>query len=512
MRLADVLGMALAALWQQKTRTLLTTLGVLFGSFVLAASLSINFGVQETIERESRRSSHLRRIDVRPGWEQRESDLPAQDLQVKGRLSDPRRERIRTALVNRRLAFSPGGPRVTLNQQRLHELGAFEHVVAVKPIVQLYGWAAIGGQTGRADAVSADLDDDVLRKRLVAGRFFETSGEASALVTEFLLYELGLTEDAAMDAVPGQKLRLEIHIEHGFGGLGLYLRKPDGSGTTRAEQSGLDKIQKQLADRLDRFDLAPAEVEALSKSLQAVPVKAAEIDRIDLTIAGILRPTTDEEGQLSWEMRHADIVLPVGTAADLFFRASAHRENGVDRAIVVVDEEKNVKEVLERVRQLGLTAFAATEYIDRERLMYLLIFGAMTCVAGVALLVAALGIANTMLMSVLERTREVGVMKAVGAGDGHIQLIFLVEGALIGLGGSALGLTLAWAASFPADHWLRSLVQRDLKVDLKEKLFVFPPWLLGTVIGFAVLVTTLAAVYPARRAAKVNPVTALRHE
>jgi putative ABC transport system permease protein len=211
-------------------------------------------------------------------------------------------------------------------------------------------------------------------------------------------------------------------------------------------------------------------------------------------------------------VRRASGVRPPRTAEALFFRAPAHVERGVERAILVVDREENVKGVLHQVRQQELTAFAATEYIDREGLMYLLIFGAMTCVAGVALLVAALGIANTMLMSVLERAREVGIMKAVGAGNTDVQLIFLVEGALIGLVGGSLGLLLGWAASLPGDRWVRSLVERDMQVKLKEALFVFPPWLILAVLAFTVLVTTLAAVYPARRAAKVNPVTALRHE
>src|SRR5207248_5009508 len=177
-----------------------------------------------------------------------------------------------------------------------------------------------------------------------------------------------------------------------------------------------------------------------------------------------------------------------------------------------VDREQNVKEVKQRVQELELNGFDALEYIERERLMYLLIFGAMTCIAAVALLVAALGIANTMLMSVLERTREVGIMKAVGAGNRHVQAIFLLEGAMIGLFGGGVGLLLGWAASFPGDAWVRGMVTRDLKIELKEAIFVFPPWLVLAVLLFALLVTTLAAVYPARRAAKVNPVSALRHE
>ena len=80
MRSADLVGLALSALWQQKARTLLTTLGVLFGSFVLAASLSVGQGVRETIGRESRRSDYLRRVDVRPGWGRRPEDVPPEEM------------------------------------------------------------------------------------------------------------------------------------------------------------------------------------------------------------------------------------------------------------------------------------------------------------------------------------------------------------------------------------------------------------------------------------------------
>jgi putative ABC transport system permease protein len=161
---------------------------------------------------------------------------------------------------------------------------------------------------------------------------------------------------------------------------------------------------------------------------------------------------------------------------------------------------------------MGFRAHSSLEFVEQQRLMYLLIFGGMTCVAAVALLVAAIGIANTMLMSVLERTREIGIMKAVGASNGHLQFIFLVEGAIIGLLGGNVGMILAWTASFPGDAWVRSTVSRDLKIELHEPIFVFPAWITATVLLFAVLVTTLAAVYPARRAAKVDPVAALRHE
>jgi putative ABC transport system permease protein len=208
----------------------------------------------------------------------------------------------------------------------------------------------------------------------------------------------------------------------------------------------------------------------------------------------------------------SDVLLPYETALDVYFRAPGHEEDGINLAVLLVDSEKDVKDVVGRVTALGLEPRAPIEFIERERLIYLLIFGGMTCVAGVALLVSALGIANTMLMSVLERTREIGIMKAVGADNGHLQFIFLVEGALIGLLGAVFGLFLAWTASYPGDAWVRSMVMRDIKIDLKSSIFVFPPWMTVTVFLFTVLVTTLAALYPARHAARIDPVFALRHE
>jgi putative ABC transport system permease protein len=136
----------------------------------------------------------------------------------------------------------------------------------------------------------------------------------------------------------------------------------------------------------------------------------------------------------------------------------------------------------------------------------------MTVVAVVALLVSALGMINTMLMSVLERVREIGVMKAVGARDGHILTVFLIEGALVGLAGGMLGLLAAWGLSFPGDAWVRSTVESGLSIKLQQSVFVFPWWLVTGVPAFACLVTTVAALYPARRAARVNPITALRHD
>ena len=208
----------------------------------------------------------------------------------------------------------------------------------------------------------------------------------------------------------------------------------------------------------------------------------------------------------------ADVILPVATAEGLYFQNPHHADRGMDFADVTVDDEGHVQEVVDRIEATGLAQYSLAEFAQRVQTNVRLLMGAMTLLALTALLVAALGITNTLVMSVLERTHEIGVMKAVGARDGHVLGLFLVEGALIGLLGGCLGLLFGWLASFPGEAFALSVVKRQGELHPDQALFAFPLWLVLGVPLFATLVTTLAALYPARRAARVNPIEALRHE
>jgi putative ABC transport system permease protein len=184
----------------------------------------------------------------------------------------------------------------------------------------------------------------------------------------------------------------------------------------------------------------------------------------------------------------------------------------LDGATVTVDDESNLKEVTRQIEEMGLHQFSLMEVANSVRRNILLLSIFTGFIAFVALLVASLGITNTMLMSILERTHEIGVMKAVGARERHIQMMFLVEGGLIGILGGLLGLLASWIASFPGDSFARKIIEEQTRGTMEGSVFAFPLLLTVGVPFFACLVTTLAAVYPARRAARVNPITALRHE
>jgi putative ABC transport system permease protein len=131
----------------------------------------------------------------------------------------------------------------------------------------------------------------------------------------------------------------------------------------------------------------------------------------------------------------------------------------------------------------------------------------------VAMFIAAVGTTNTLVQSVLERTREIGILKAVGAKDGDVSAVFLAEGAAVGVLGGILGVIAARLIAGPADTLVNDLVRKvSQQKMITQSVFDFPWWLCGGAVLFAVLVTTLAAWYPARRAARIEPVDALRHE
>jgi putative ABC transport system permease protein len=127
-----------------------------------------------------------------------------------------------------------------------------------------------------------------------------------------------------------------------------------------------------------------------------------------------------------------------------------------------------------------------------------------------ALITAALGILNTLVMSVNERRKEIGVVKSLGAHEGDIRRLFLVESAVIGAVGSVLGILLGRLGTFVVGLVMKAIMTRE---DMPQyEPFAFPLWLILLALAFGIGVSVLAGTFPAARAASVDPVEALRGE
>ncbi|HEY6263530.1 MAG TPA: FtsX-like permease family protein [Candidatus Acidoferrum sp.] len=162
------------------------------------------------------------------------------------------------------------------------------------------------------------------------------------------------------------------------------------------------------------------------------------------------------------------------------------------------------------IKNMGFGAFSLLDASKSLATFFRVLDMLLGIFSSLALFVATLGIVNTLVMAILERRREIGVLKALGASDRDVKQLFFFEAGVMGLFGGIFGLFLGWligrALNFGTNFYLH---RRDLpSVDISS----VPWWLVLFSIGFAVLVSLVAGLYPASRAARLNPVEALRYE
>mgnify|MGYP002622706783 CR=1 FL=1 len=184
---------------------------------------------------------------------------------------------------------------------------------------------------------------------------------------------------------------------------------------------------------------------------------------------------------------------------------------GYDGLIVPTTDLGAIAAVSTQIEALGLQTQSLEAILNVANQVLGLMQALLGSVGGLALLVAALGVANTMMMAIYERTREIGVLKALGASAGEIRALFTVEAAMLGLLGGFFGLIFGTLLGRLVD-WIghRFLIAEGITGI--GQLSVVPPWLAIGAMLFATFIGVVAGLYPAARAAKLDPVAALRHE
>ena len=177
---------------------------------------------------------------------------------------------------------------------------------------------------------------------------------------------------------------------------------------------------------------------------------------------------------------------------------------------VRVKSPKEVTQVEDAIKSQGFSTFSLLDASKSLRLIFTVFDLFLGLFGSLALTVASLGIINTLVMAILERRREIGVLKALGATDGDVRSLFFAEAGAMGFVGGILGVTLGWLIG-QALTWGTTIYLR--RQDLPGvKISYVPWWLALSAIAFAVAVSLIAGLYPAGRAAKLNPVEALRYE
>ena len=173
-----------------------------------------------------------------------------------------------------------------------------------------------------------------------------------------------------------------------------------------------------------------------------------------------------------------------------------------------VDDMENVSQVQKLINDMGFQASSNMEWLEQSQQQSNMVQAVLGGIGAVSLFVAAIGIANTMMMSIYERTKEIGIIKVLGCDMGNIRNMFLIESGFIGFMGGITGILLSYGISFLINHFLSAQMLTGMDGNLSR----IPPWLSIAAVGFAVFVGMAAGFFPALRAMKLSPLAAIRNE
>ena len=177
---------------------------------------------------------------------------------------------------------------------------------------------------------------------------------------------------------------------------------------------------------------------------------------------------------------------------------------------VHVKSPTQVQPVEDAIKKMGFNTFSIVDATRSLRQFFAVLDLFLGIFGSLALAVASIGIINTLVMAILERRREIGIMKAIGASDGDVKGLFFAEAGVMGMFGGIVGVALGWT--------IGRVINLGTNVYLKrqhfppEQIWFVPWWLVIGAVGFAVVVSLLSGLYPASRAARLDPVQALRYE
>lgn len=448
----DLIRMGLKNLFRRKVRTFLTILGVIIGTSSIVIMVSLGYGMNESFKNEIEKMGSLNVINV------------SQSYGGGG---------------------YGGSPSTTLDDKAIDSMGKLKGVSAVTPILDT-SMKMVSGRYGTYAQVVGIIPEtmEAFEFNIKEGRSLVEGDElnlvmGSSVPLQFYdlkarnFYYPGPNEEPKVD-VMNDKLVMTFDMSYGD-------KKPANTGTDT--QGG----QKTKPPKVYKVKVVGLIKEGSMDKDYCVYMNIYELKKL---IQENNKNQSSQEKQMYGN----------------------NQQDGYQRAMVKVKDMNDVQTVQTQIKEMGFEAYSLTDYLESMKKTSATLQMVLGGIGGISLLVAALGITNTMIMSIYERTREIGVMKVIGAALGDIRGIFLFESGMIGFVGGVVGLGFSKLMSILLNTFAGGLLSFMGPTGEGSRISIIPIWLALFALIFATLVGLISGFYPARRAMKLSAIEAIRTE
>lgn len=450
MRISDVISICLRNLTRRKMRTFLTALGVIIGVSLIIIAISIGIGLQSSFEEQLAQWGDLTVINI--------YNYSGSTYYSDGRVEENKEG--------------------ALNDEIVAQIQAMDGVEIVTPFYQVW--------------------DPSFRYRAKDGRY-EAWGDIYGVYPE-ALEKLGYKLKEGEYLKEGDReYSVVVGEQFAYNFTDTKKRRnnqrdpwPDENGVVQ------DPFFNIMREKITLF--------ATSPELDENGDPKGKDFEIEPVVVGVL-----QKNDQNWEAT-SSVFMDIKELQALVKKYNKHfniRNNSttinyqdVRVKCTSVDEVEAIQKQIEAMGYQCYSMNDSREMMQDQALMIQLVLGGL---AGFSLLVAAIGIANTMIMSIYERTREIGVMKVIGAQLNNIRVMFLLESGMIGLLGGIMGVGLSYAGSTAFNFFAGGMMGGG-------RISIIPPWLVLVALVFSMLVGILFGFLPANRAVKISALEAIKHD
>jgi putative ABC transport system permease protein len=469
MKLPDLTELALRNLRESLLRNSLTTIGISVGVASLVAMLSLGIGLQQLASRRLMKSGLFDTVVV----------TSRRDLRNFGREEE-------------RSGLAPGESRI-LDEPTRQEIERLPNVLEAYPDIRFITELRYEDKphlTMVAALPSSAKSNDAFEG--VQGNFFSSELAPEAIIQKAFAEELlGRTPKPGIDETNVKELAAPLL------GKDLTMRYAQRE-TAQTASSAAAPDKAAPGDQ----GLAAAAYSVVSRELKLKIVGVADLDPESMrgpTRARVFLPLALAE------------TLHVMHPTDLREMSRAASDQPVYSSVSVrVKNPSQVQTVENAIKKMGYNTFSILDASRSIQQFFKVLDVFLGIFGSLALAVAFIGIVNTLVMAILERRREIGIMKAIGASDGDVKRLFFAEAGAMGILGGIVGVALGWA--------IGQVINIGTNIYLKSQSFPpehfwsVPWWLVAFAVWFSFLVSLAAGLYPAGRAARLDPVQALRYE